>query len=1173
MLAFGKQAEQIEPLNHIRVTQSLQGVALPVVMGTARVPGLLIWYGDFAASRHNAGGSAFGMKGSAIYTYNASWISALCQGPIAGIQSVWDSSGKYVPKNATTLFSIPSATPPAQPTYTFPNPNFAADQGVMGPNGVPFTRVLIDTGQAPPTLSTGQYTADVNGVYTFSNSDSGKSVSIYNSYYWKYRFQQELQLITPGSPPTVKADKGGIGADGQPIYGVDCGVRYYPSGTPLVKVGSNPQQGQYTNYVNSQGIGVYTFNSADVNQEILLLYQFDDYQDDPYAPAQISATFFAGLLGQAGWSYMSTDHPGQYLNYSQVAYAGFQHAYLGMSGVPPINSYEVMGFNMIGGGVIDASPVDSLYTLLTDTHVGIGFPVEYIDQASWYTNSNSAQNWCKSLNLFISQAIKNQRSVSSIASQWLEAFQISAFWSEGLLKLVPFGDQGATGSLASYVPNTAIVVNVTDDVWTSPKGTPEDPVKVTRSPWTDAYNRVQVGYQNRLNDYNTDLVYEQDEASIERHGLRIEPPVSYEFIPIYQTAAAVASLRLKRNVLVRNKYQFKLPIKYEYLEPMDLIQITDARLGLNQATVRVTRVDNDYKNGLSITAEDYPGNGYAMPVVNPKAFTPPLHPVYSTTYSGQTSAVVVQATNNNGNVNNTRLYIYCIGDSPYWGGCIVWASLDGSTYTQIASVTESARIGYLLSALPSVTPNPSGALHLTADTTSTLAISFGTTNVNASTAGIPAWVNTENYTANQQVVYDAQLWVARQNNTNSTPTISNPDWQLITETIPAETPLTTVSATAAANLGTLCAVIALSANLTPSAIEFLSYETVNPGTNPNTYNLTNLYRGAYLTTIGSFAAGSQFVRFDDASAVYDVPAGYVGNTIYLRFTAMNLMAGATQDLANVDTYEFVLQATGDGAADFGPAASSQLNTQGSLVSGGTSANFTYTSNDNSITWSWTAFDIYNMDGTVAASIAAGSAPVFGSLNASTTYYFGAYYDVVLRAVVMVLSDSGSPVGTQQSSLAQIAQVLATDTHILLFGNATAATAASGGSGGGGGGGTGGCFSAATKVRTPNGMVRFDQLPKRFQIVNSRGTFDARLLIHSGEWEMIDIGGGVQCTVRHLFRDDAGNIKEAQEIHPDKTSFTLHGRVYNLHVESDDPDDHWFECGDGITAHNYFPIKP
>ena len=114
---------------------------------------------------------------------------------------------------------------------------------------------------------------------------------------------------------------------------------------------------------------------------------------------------------------------------------------------------------------------------------------------------------------------------------------------------------------------------------------------------------------------------------------------------------------------------------------------------------------------------------------------------------------------------------------------------------------------------------------------------------------------------------------------------------------------------------------------------------------------------------------------------------------------------------------------------------------------------------------------------------------------------------------------------------------------------------------------------AAKVRTPNGMVRFDQLPKRFQIVNSRGTFDARLLIHSGEREMIDIGGGVQCTVRHLFRDDAGNIKEAQEIHPDKTSFTLHGRVYNLHVESNDPDDHWFECGDGITAHNYFPIKP
>jgi len=52
-----------------------------------------------------------------------------------------------------------------------------------------------------------------------------------------------------------------------------------------------------------------------------------------------------------------------------------------------------------------------------------------------------------------------------------------------------------------------------------------------------------------------------------------------------------------------NSYTFKLGWKYCLLEPMDLVQITDARLGPSALTVRITAVEEDDEGTLSITAE------------------------------------------------------------------------------------------------------------------------------------------------------------------------------------------------------------------------------------------------------------------------------------------------------------------------------------------------------------------------------------------------------------------------------------------------------------------------------------------------------------------------------------------------------------------------------------------
>ncbi len=86
----------------MRIQRSVNGAAVPVVYGTARLPGNLIWYGDFKATPKKSGGKSGGKGGvtgssakgqAGDNTYQASFAVALCAGAIQGIGQVWDTTG------------------------------------------------------------------------------------------------------------------------------------------------------------------------------------------------------------------------------------------------------------------------------------------------------------------------------------------------------------------------------------------------------------------------------------------------------------------------------------------------------------------------------------------------------------------------------------------------------------------------------------------------------------------------------------------------------------------------------------------------------------------------------------------------------------------------------------------------------------------------------------------------------------------------------------------------------------------------------------------------------------------------------------------------------------------------------------------------------------------------
>ena len=119
---------------------------------------------------------------------------------------------------------------------------------------------------------------------------------------------------------------------------------------------------------------------------------------------------------------------------------------------------------------------------------------------------------------------------------------------------------------------------------------------------------VQLEVTDRGMSYNPSVAEAFDQGSIDLYGIRRDASVKASaIVDPYYVGAVVAQLVLQRQLLYRNTYSFQLGWKYILLEPMDLVQITDPRLGAQALTVRITSIEEDDEGALSVTCEDWFG--------------------------------------------------------------------------------------------------------------------------------------------------------------------------------------------------------------------------------------------------------------------------------------------------------------------------------------------------------------------------------------------------------------------------------------------------------------------------------------------------------------------------------------------------------------------------------------
>lgn len=425
----------------------------------------------------------------------------------------------------------------------------------------------------------------------------------------------------------------------------------------------------------------------------------DQSKETSYAALGLS--LFVGTTPQSPWGYLTTKHPTAAIGYPGIAYFAVANYDLGQSNTLQQHSFEVDGI-LSGTGVngIDADPALMIDDFLTDPAHGAGFDSDIIDQTTFFsgpdagtTGDGAFQTYCTAMGFALSPALVSQQKATETLNRWTMLCNTALVWTGYSLKFHPYGAYEITANGVTYLPNFPVRYELTDKDFLSSKN--EDPLQFSRVDPADAKNSLSLIIANRDNEYNELPIPWRDQGLVDQYGRREEDSMDAKEICDPEMGSIIAAFIGQREAYVRNSFTFKLSPKYSRLEPMDILKLTDPRLGVNYVLINDINESDD--GSLSIVAEEYHASvtgvstGSAQPVANnplntnvsPGPVNPPIIFEPPSSLAGNPS-IWAAVSGGDGTTFN-----------PNWGGCFVWISSDDITYNQIGQVDTAARMGVL----------------------------------------------------------------------------------------------------------------------------------------------------------------------------------------------------------------------------------------------------------------------------------------------------------------------------------------------------------------------------------------------------------------------------------------------------------------------------------------------
>lgn len=875
------QAQQTQPVNSLRINESVEGKTIPLAWGVNRLPQFLLWTGDFNKVAHTTPSQQVGGKsgnsgtipGQTTYTYSTAFIAGLCAGPVDHIASVWNNAGKMAANVVTDTWTVPIGGGTHRPTHPNPirNINVGIDQTFDTGTFTDFgsgvsnrlTGSFVGTVAVAPTASSGVigFTVDGTGpIYTAGSEFGGQTLQLSYTVNTAVAWVTEEVAITSTSftvsnPSTFIGWSSIVGLDGSQWFG--------PTSSPAGVTQSH--------WFYADNFGNFTFFSGDIGQTVILTYQVSNSTNNS-ASTTLNLAFSTGEEGQPVWSWLASAHPSQAVNYSGLSTVQSSFLDLGTDTSLPQLNYEVVGQH-IQAGTQDCNPQDVIYGYLTDHNFGLGFPTANIEFGFTTPQSsgvylivpalsapgNNAATFWGANGFFISTVVDNQSTLADEVKTILDAGQTAMIFSEGLLKLRPYGDTTAAANGYVYQPLTQPVVDLDFDDFVADPGS--DPIQVSRTNWTGAFNKVQVQFENRAGGYNPSVITAEDTASINAIGLHQEDVQDYSFIKTYSAATWASQMRVQRLANIRNTYSFTLPPIYEFIEPMDLVTITSSPMGFNKKPVRITSVEDDPEKGLLVQAEDFP-YGLAQASIYPKQNNVGLHDSASTHPPGNTNVFMMETPEQLIGFEGFNVRLYAspdnIGD---WGGCLVLTSFDNINYTQIGEIRTPALFGTLASSM-----------------------TVGT---------------------------------------------GDPDTQSITITVPGGLQLLPSSTYDFANLQepALFAIVDAA-----GTFEIVAYSNATL-TATNTYSVSTFHRGLFGTGRSAHSAGATVIKLDQGYTELTYDQNQVGDTLYVLMPSFNTVGEMLQNPDTLTPLSLTLTGTYPGMFDLsaGTIALTRVSGAGTLA--------------------------------------------------------------------------------------------------------------------------------------------------------------------------------------------------------------------------------------------------